>query len=413
MAWRLHNHLLRGELDFTQRGLITGTLWFVGRESPVTLDLTGTPWQDLAGHRLTFTNPSPASDPIADALSPLQHGTAGDITASRKVKVPDCTDDELTAHLRQRTPFPWHWGNALYLEWYSHTNGRIVIESATYQLTLDPVAAWTLTEADETTQQAASTDAMTGFMTALTSAETEPFTDYLPPENEPPTSPIEAQADAETARMDLLLDRVTRRLKDEDSSDPETFERILEEERQRLRQERGEPDPIPLTPEQEAEHARWIDEMNAAADEALEELENDPNAWKEPEKHPLVEPCFELGTRLQHDAKTAGWTANATSSEHPILEIINGIQIASAKLAGALNGTARRGEWPPNPLFAGDTLVRLKKARQALQDAKAAAHSSLEDALAPRTWLEAAQQEIIALLNKIEALITEVRNSLE
>jgi len=66
----------------------------------------------------------------------------------------------------------------------------------------------------------------------------------------------------------------------------------------------------------------------------------------------------------------------------------------------------------PIPSSLAITLVRLKKARQALQDAKAAAHSSLEDALAPRPWLEAAEQEIIALLNNVEALITEVRDSL-
>ncbi len=39
------------------------------------------------------------------------------------------------------------------------------------------------------------------------------------------------------------------------------YERIYEEEREKIRQERGEPEPEPLTPEQEAEQAAWIEEM--------------------------------------------------------------------------------------------------------------------------------------------------------
>ena len=46
--------------------------------------------------------------------------------------------------------------------------------------------------------------------------------------------------------------------------------------------------------------------------------------------------------------------------------------VASAKLAGALNRGSCDEEWPPPPIFAGDTLVRLKKARGFLRDALAA-----------------------------------------
>ena len=36
---------------------------------------------------------------------------------------------------RGETP-PDHMANCLYLEWFSHRNGRVVVESTDYQLTL-------------------------------------------------------------------------------------------------------------------------------------------------------------------------------------------------------------------------------------------------------------------------------------
>ncbi len=413
MAWRLHEPVTRGELDFTRRGAVTGRLWFVGRDAPVTLDLTGTPWRDLAGHRLTFINPNPRGKTPGEGFAALQEGVTGDITASRKLKIPSCTDEELTAHLRNRTPFPWHWGNTLYLEWFSHANGRVVIESAELELTLEAVGAWTLDETEEAAQQAANREALTAFLETLAGSAPPDFDDYLPEEEEAPSSEAEAEADAEAARMDLLMDRVNARLLNEDRNDCKTFERVLKEERERLRRERGEPEPEPLTPEQEEEHARWIDEMNAVAEEALREMENDPDALVEDEDHPLQEECFELAIRLHREAEDAGWLSGATSHEHSLLELVTSVQIASAKLAGALGGATHRDEWPPDPLFAGDTLVRLKKARRELRNARTAARSALDDALAPREWLLAADQAVAAILTGTETLIAEVRDSLE
>jgi hypothetical protein len=41
MAFRLHDQLLRGEIDNRTRGRVTGTLWFINRPEPVTLELEG------------------------------------------------------------------------------------------------------------------------------------------------------------------------------------------------------------------------------------------------------------------------------------------------------------------------------------------------------------------------------------
>ncbi len=58
-----------------------------GRADPVVLELQGNAWSDLAGCLLTFTNPQPRIPHHGlDSLHPVQRGTIGDLTASRKVR---------------------------------------------------------------------------------------------------------------------------------------------------------------------------------------------------------------------------------------------------------------------------------------------------------------------------------------
>lgn len=316
MAWRIEEALIKGEVDNRVRGRVTGRLWFAGRDEPVTLELAGNAWRDVAGHVLRFANPAPRL-PHADefrGFATVQRGMVGDITASRKVKVPDCSMDELMEYFEARKPFPWHWGNSLYLEWHSETNGRVVIESAGYTLELDPEAAWTMDEAGEQTQREANGRAMVGSMERLADAAEE---EAVEDDDDTPTSEGEANADAEAARMDLLLDRVTARMEREGLA-PDELERVMDEERARLRRERGEPEPEPPTPEEEAERAEWIDQMNAAAEEVLSEAEADK--WKKDDDadaeendgfdddwHPLVERCNALTHRLMAEPEERGW----------------------------------------------------------------------------------------------------------
>jgi hypothetical protein len=87
MAWRFDKMVIRGEIDNTVRGSVTGTLWLLGREQPMTLDLVGDAWPDLAGCKLTFENPNPMPQPQYDeGLAMIQTGSVGDITASQKLK---------------------------------------------------------------------------------------------------------------------------------------------------------------------------------------------------------------------------------------------------------------------------------------------------------------------------------------
>jgi len=171
MAWRIDESVIRGEIDNRTRGRVTGRIWFAGLAEPVELDLTGDAWRDLAGRRLEFVNPVAVKPPLsADAVAGFarrQTGTIGDCTASRRVKVPEVTMDELMELFEQRKPFPWHWGNSLYLEWFSETNGRVVIESASYLLTVSPDIGWDMTAEEEEAQRGKNAEAMGGFMEQL------------------------------------------------------------------------------------------------------------------------------------------------------------------------------------------------------------------------------------------------------
>ncbi len=281
MAWRVDEHVVRGELDNRARGRVQGRIWFLGMDTPVEVDLAGNPWRDLAGHRIEFVNPHPKPGGIG-GLNIRQCGSVGDMTASRKVKVPDCSPEELRQHLIEGSPFPWHWANSLHLEWFSGKNGRVIIETTAFQLTIDSEPAWTLTAEEEIAQQNENARAMSGFM-----------------------------------------DRLVESFADQD-----------------------------------------------------------------------------------------GTVHDADHPEHPLRELLDGVMIAGPKLAGALLDSAGEDEWSPDPLLAGNVLVRLKKARRHLENALLGIESAEAEQLASPQFLVRARRDISSILTEVRELIAEVRTSL-
>lgn len=165
MAWRIHDHVLRGEIDNRVRGRITGTIWLQGSDIPLSLALKGDCHPDVAGCVLRFENPAPI--PLTSAPpAPLQKGEAGDITAARKVRVFDIPFEEAYAMIKAGRKPPEHMANSLYLEWYSRLNGRVVVESADYRLEIsEPVWRFTAEEIAERNRgggEDASTDGFAG-----------------------------------------------------------------------------------------------------------------------------------------------------------------------------------------------------------------------------------------------------------
>jgi hypothetical protein len=404
MAWRIDEHVVRGEIDNRMRGRVRGRIWFAGRDEPVELKLEGNCWRDLAGRRLEFTNPAPKPGALA-SLAQLQDGVVGDITASRKVKVLEFPLDQLHLYYKTGREMPWHWGNSLYLEWFSARNGRVVIESASFELKIGGDAAWEMTEEQEIEQRKANGAAMTGFMDRLVEAagaQDVEFVDDTPDEwNEKPQT--EEEAEAQQARSDLLGDRIQARLDRE--GDGADFEKILDEELDRIRRERGEPEP---TEEDLARNAEWIDEANRAAEEAL--ANRDPEVEAELEyKHPLVERASDLTVMLMHESEEQNWVPVGASNEHPVAELVGAVMCATGKLAGALNGKY----WPPSVEFAAGVIVRLTKARGYLDDALRAAESCQEEKLLAPSHLGPILVEVVDIAHDADVLIAELREMLE
>jgi len=113
MAWRPTQHLVRGELDNTHLGKVTGWMEFAGVKDKVTVDLEGDFHRDIRGAKIRFTGDAAETGPSADAekymkgFASHQTGKVGDMTAGRP---------------------PADYVNYPYLEWFGEENGRIVIE---------------------------------------------------------------------------------------------------------------------------------------------------------------------------------------------------------------------------------------------------------------------------------------------
>ncbi|MBI2813818.1 MAG: hypothetical protein HYX71_06005 [Opitutae bacterium] len=350
MAWRINEAVVRGEFDNRMRGRVTGRIWFVGRADPVTLELKGNCWRAGAGRRLEFSNPEPKPGDIGK-LAARQQGVVGDITASRKVKVPEIPLEQIGEYYAAKKPWPWHWGNSLYLEWFSERNGRVVIETASFDLKIVGEAVWEMSPAEEEEQRRANAEAMGGFMEQIGEAVAREKAKEEEPAEWDERPQTEAEAEQMQERSDRLTDRIQARLVREGKG--ADYEKILHEEIERMREEHGEPEP---TPEQLARNAEWIEEMNRAGEEAL----NDPELQKElDQKHPLAERAFELSLRLCRAVRAGRWVPAGASPEHPVAELEGAVMGAGAKLAGALNGC----EWPPLLDASAGVIVRLKRAR--------------------------------------------------
>lgn len=112
MAWRVSAYLVEGELDNTQPGRITGWMQFAGMKDKVLLDLEGNFHRDIRGAKIHFQGDAAEDVPVdaevyMQGFSVHQTGRTGDITAGRE---------------------PVDYVNYPYIEWYSHENGRVLIE---------------------------------------------------------------------------------------------------------------------------------------------------------------------------------------------------------------------------------------------------------------------------------------------
>lgn len=166
MAWRLDEAVEYGMIDNSVEGLTTGQIWLLGRDEPLILSLNGDCWRDLAGTVLEFENPTPKPSPEPLELDTEQAGIIGDVTASRKARVPELSEEEMDECERQGREIPFKWRNTLYIEWFSEINGRVLLEASGYKLRISD-HAWEMDEDQEEAQKLANLSAMRDFLSQV------------------------------------------------------------------------------------------------------------------------------------------------------------------------------------------------------------------------------------------------------
>jgi hypothetical protein len=396
MAFRIQDSVVRGEIDNRVKGVVCGRIWLCDREEPLALELQGNAHPDLAGSLLTFENRLPASAPHnLEGLSPVQKGTIGDLTASRKVRVFDIPFEEAYAMIHRGEKPPEHMANCLYLEWFSEANGRVVIESADYQLSISP-PEWRLTpeENEQRAEEAAS--GFSGFMQKLGEAIEQAR--FEAPEDRPMD---EFEWEQALRESDALTDKA-KEIFEKHANDPniedilaremgwddagpglEDVADVEEEEMNRLCSEGEEdpPEPDPLT-----EGVDWVrDEDGHPAHPLLVRIRH---AWV-----PLWHWCDER--HLLDD--------NGSRELH---EMFFKFQSCGAKCAGALGGLAYAGDIrEPGFIVAG-----LKRALALLHESLQAAGGVKASGVLPAEQLEPFRRELFAVRQEILSLMERFRS---
>lgn len=398
MAWRIHDSVIRGEIDNRVKGVVRGTVWIEGRAQPITLELQGNAHPDLAGCKLAFSNSQkPVSLSHTADLNPVQRGTIGDLTASRKVRVPSVPMEEFLNWPKEKGRPPSHWANCLYLEWFSEANGRVVIESADFKLTISP-PEWRLTPEEEARRAKDAAAGLAGFMGRLSEAIEQHQRGQKDPEaedwDEHDYEKFLRESDARTTKYMELLDKY---------GDSDEAEAIIAKEMGWDRE---------LTPEEEKERREWIEEMNAASEAALNEPEPEPDPLREgidwirtgdgDLAHPLQHRCFESSMKFWHAIQKLG---EDRFKDPDIGRFIFEFQTTGAKLAGALNGIAED-RATADPAF---TVACLKRALDHLHQSQAGLESAASKQRLPAAMITEARQELFALREGILRLMDEFR----
>ena len=351
MAWRLDDAVTRGEIDNTVEGSTTGRIWLAGRDAPLILNLVGDCWRDLAGTRLRFENPAPTTIPDLAALDAIQSGIVGDMTASRKNKVPTVGEDELQRLYQNHSDIPFEWRNILYLEWFSEINGRVVIETSQYSLEISD-HAWQMDGDAEEAQKLANLNSMRDFM-AQVIRRREPSPSEGDCDDELDEFAWEERLKESDRLTEAYQEVLEKYMEDNDSEQKEAFvmgwDGLLDALAERDEAGGG-------FPGDGGDDALTADEdfdLDPDEENYLEEDEPD-----EDEDHPLQIQAQELAMRamdvVQSDAQQGT----------PAYLLVSHLLQVSGKLAGALNG--RGSGYEPEP---GYVLAVLKRCLNWLNEA--------------------------------------------
>jgi hypothetical protein len=289
-----------------------------------------------------------------------------------------------------------HMANCLYLEWFSEANGRVVIESADYELTIS-APEWRLTPEEDAERAKQADTGMADFMGKLSEAIEQHQNGQKDPEepwDEHDYEKFLKESDARTDKYMELLDKYG------DSDEAEAkIAREMGWERE-------------LTPEEAELEQQRIEEMNAACEAALNEPEPEPEPhregidWIRTEDgdlcHPLEHRCSETAIRYWKQVDELGLDK---MGDKDLEQFIFEFQTTSAKLAGALGGVARGTGFAD----ASFTVACLKRALDHLHKSQAGLEATAAKKLLPETLIAEARKELFEIREGILRLMDEFR----
>jgi hypothetical protein len=330
-------------------------------------------------------------------FNPRQRGKIGSLSASQKVRVFTVPDEEAFDMIDRGEKPPERTANALYLEWFSEGNGRVVIESANFELNIS-APEWRLTPAEEKQRAQDAEAGWEMFSKQLNEALEKQKRGQKDPEAEWDEHDYERFMKECDARTDKYME-LREKYGDSDEAEAKIAKEMgwdREDE-----SEAGDEDEL-----------MSVEEMNRITEEAL----NEPLPETEPQRevidwirtargdirHPLQHRCFESAMKFWHQADDLGLEK---LEDKDLDQFIFEFQTTGAKLAGALSGIAQdRG--PRDGAF---TVACLKRALDHLHQAQAGLEAVAPKKLLPEKMVSEARKELFEIRESILKLMDEFR----
>ena len=324
MALRLEeNSIVSAEICNRKKQHVEVAIHFADG-STMRAELRGNPHRDLAGRTLTLRHPSPDPKGMRPAALHLnQSGLTGDITAALKVKIPLIPIDEIGEFHAAKKEIPTTWKNAVYLEWYSASNGRVVLEASEFDLRISE-PAWEMSDVEDKAAREAAAEALSEFLDGLCVIDRKKEGADASEEDDEPMNEFEWEKFLR--RSDDLSNRYSEVVDKFGFEDEETIAHYMKWDHE-------------VEPNDEGEF--WLD---AAEDAELGELDDEPLVRR---RHPLQGQVRQLLDSVEYPQE---------EPDSPLASLWSAVATVSAKLAGALSSY----ECDPEP-DAGFTIAQLKR----------------------------------------------------
>ena len=399
LGWRLADSIIRGEIDSRERDRVIGRIWLIDRKFPIELTLRGNPMRDIAGCLMEFENPNPMPEDN-EGLSPIQMGVPGIITASRKVRVLDLTASGKTAQTDGLASIT-KLGNAIWIEWFSNANGRVVIHATDFHITISDFA-WRMTPAQEQYQRQNSEKAHLQWREIVASENSEFEEDFFDDADEDDNWYMD---EFEWERQFQESDAVSRRymlLMETYLNDPDRDKRIAHE----MGWTGGESDSFEEDLDWEDEGIDWEETLELASSLAPNPDTEGVDWIKTADgriRHPLSQRATDVVQIMWRRCKEHDLATDEQSPD--IQSMLFHAQTLSAKLAGALDSLAYHDQ--PD---GGFIVACLKRALQSFVLTMKSLGSVAQHNLLPPVYISTCKDDLFAIRQEILRLMQHYRH---